>query len=707
MENTTIMSQEYRIQKHPVLPIKTDETVKFYWNKKPLKARRNEMISSALIANGIHVFSRHHRDGSAQGIFCANGQCSKCMVIANGVPVKSCMTPIRENMVVEMANGLPELPVSVPGVTLRDIPEYSCDVLIIGGGPAGLSAALELARFGIPTIIVDDKHIPGGKLVLQTHKFFGSVEDSYAGARGIEIGDMLAEKVQANDCLTVWTDSTVLFVFKDKKVGVLRNGNYHIVSPRIVLNAAGAREKFLRFHGNTLPGVYGAGAFQTLVNRDLVRSSDRLFIIGGGNVGLIAGYHALQAGIEVVGLAEAMPQCGGYKVHADKLKRLGVPVYTGHTILSANGTDRVESITIAEVNDRFEPINGTEKTFECDTLLIAVGLESIDEFSAEAELAGLPVFASGDAYEIAEASSAMFNGRIAGLRVAAYLGKTTGTIPEDWFEKANILKAPPGKTVPQAFPSKQKGVYPVIHCIQEIPCNPCSTVCPANSIQLMGDPVMGIPEYEGGCTGCGKCVAICPGLAITLVDYRKNPDEPLVTIPYEVSNYPVAEGDIVHCVDIDGNLIADYPVVKVRDQKKNRTQLVIVRASAAIATRIVSFRIQTHDLTRPLDKPVIPEEESDSMMVCLCERVTAGDIRALVKKGIHDINMIKAVTRAGMGPCGSKNCDNLIRRIFREEGIPVETIVPGTRRPLFVETNLGILGGADMNNADDDKENGQ
>jgi sarcosine oxidase, subunit alpha len=128
-------------------------------------------------------------------------------------------------------------------------------------------------------------------------------------------------------------------------------------SPQVVLVAAGARERFLAFRGNTLPGVYGAGAFQTLVNRDLIRPAEKLFIVGGGNVGLIAGYHALQAGIEVVGLVEALPECGGYKVHKDKLVRMGVPIYTSHTILSAsaNGEDKVESVTIAQVDSNFQP----------------------------------------------------------------------------------------------------------------------------------------------------------------------------------------------------------------------------------------------------------------------------------------------------------------------------------------------------------------
>lgn len=690
------MNHNNRIEEHPILPVEKSEMIPFYWQRQPVFAKRGEMIASALIANGIHIFSKHHRDSSPQGIFCANGQCSKCLVIANGMPVKSCMTPVTKNMIVEMADGLPELPEIQSSYEPNDIPEHHFTVLIVGGGPAGLSAAVELGKLGVKTLVIDDKHILGGKLILQTHKFFGSVADSHAGARGIEIGDLLADAVHSLSSVTVWTNSTALFIFKDKKVGILKDGAYHLVAPDMIINAAGAREKFLRFHGNTLPGVYGAGAFQTLVNRDLIRPSRRLFIIGGGNVGLIAGYHALQAGIEVVGLAEAMPLCGGYKVHADKLKRLGAPIYTRHTILAANGQENVESVTIAKVDDRFRPIQGTEKSFACDTVLIAVGLESISEFTEEAQKAEIPVFSTGDAHEIAEASSAMFNGKIIGLRVAEVLGVTTETIPSEWYQKADVLKAPPGKTYKQIFSELEEGVYPVIHCLQEIPCNPCSTVCPTNSIHLIDDPIMGIPEYRGRCIGCGKCVAICPGLAITLVDFRKDKNEPLVTLPYEVFNYAVAVGDRVRCVDIDGNDLAELEIVTVKPLKKSRAQLVTVKASAKIARQIVSFRIQPEEITRPMGQAKQPTESDDDVIVCLCERVTAGEIRELIRKGVHDMNMIKAITRAGMGPCGAKSCDNLIRQIFRQEGIPVDDIVAGTRRPLFVEAPMGTLAGVDM-----------
>jgi len=90
--------------------------------------------------------------------------------------------------------------------------------------------------------------------------------------------------------------------------------------------------------------VYGAGAFQTLVNRDLIKPTDKLFIVGGGNVGLIGAYHALQAGVDVIGIVEALPFVGGYKVHLDKIKRLGIPVYTSHTVLRAEGNNHLERV---------------------------------------------------------------------------------------------------------------------------------------------------------------------------------------------------------------------------------------------------------------------------------------------------------------------------------------------------------------------------
>ena len=693
---------EYRIESHPILPIEKRPIFTFTWQGRKFDAKQGETISSALFGNGVRTFGHHAKDGAPQGIFCANGQCAQCLVLADGHPVKSCMELIRPDVRVEPVEGLPQLPWSpdpgAPSPRIRNIEEVRVPVLIIGGGPAGLSAAIELGRRGVETIVIDDKHRLGGKLVLQTHRFFGSIETVYAGTRGIDIATRLENEVRSRPSVRIWLQSTALAVYSDKKVGVLKGGNrYVLVEPSVLLVTSGAREKNLAFPGNTLPGVYGAGAFQTLVNRDLVRPSKRLFIVGGGNVGLIAGYHALQAGIPVVGLVEAMPECGGYKVHKDKLARFGVPIHTSHTILSANGVDSVESVTIVKVDPRFRPLPGTERSFSCDTVLIAVGLDPVNEFFVKAKEFGLPAFAAGDAEEIAEASAAIFSGKIRGLEVAKSLGADVGEISPDWYDTAEILKSKPGKTEKEEPPGPEKGAFPVLHCVQEIPCDPCTAVCPRDLIKIDPGDIRRLPVFlareEGkGCTGCEKCVAICPGLAVTLVDFRKDAEFPTVAIPYEFLKESFEAGDRVTVQDTEGAPLGNVEVVAVKAVKANdRTVIIKVRAPKEYAKRIAGIRIQPEQKSEPMDLYVNRTE--DDTIVCRCERVTAGTIRNLIRKGVRDINQIKALTRTSMGSCGAKTCTPLVHNLFREEGVPESEIVDQPKRPLFMEVPLGVFAG--------------
>jgi sarcosine oxidase, subunit alpha len=685
-----------RIEGHPIVHREWREPFALTFAGKQVTAFPGDMISSALFASGIRVFGHHPKDGAAQGIFCANGQCAQCLVLADGRPVKACMTPAHPGMVIEPVDGLPALPAIATAGPLHDIETRDVSVLILGGGPAGLSAAIELGSRGVDVLLVDDKNRLGGKLVLQTHRFFGSAQAVYAGTRGTDIGARLEKEVRDLKTVDVWLDSTALAVFSDAAVGVLCAGRYVLVRPRILLVATGAREKSLVFQGNTLPGVYGAGAFQTLVNRDLVKAADRLFIVGGGNVGLIAGYHALQAGIEVVGLVEALPECGGYKVHKDKLARMGVPIYASHTILSANGCEAVESVTVARVDERFRPVAGTERSFECDTVLIAVGLDPVDEFLRSAREIGLPVYAAGDAEEIAEASAAIFSGKIRGLEIARALGVTDDDVPSEWRAMGDILKSKPGASTPEETPDGEDGVMPVFHCTQEIPCNPCTSVCPKKLIAIDASDIRRLPQYEGGaaagtCVGCDSCVAVCPGLAITLVDFRKDPELPTVTIPMEFGAERPRVGQRVTVLETMGAPLAEAEVSAVR--RSDRTLLVRVRLPRALAKRAAGIRIQEAWVGEPL--PAAVEPLVDAAIVCRCERVTAGEIRARIREGFRDVNEIKTVTRAGMGACGGKTCTALIARLFREEGIPAAEITENVRRPLFVEVPFAAFAGAD------------
>jgi NAD(P)H-nitrite reductase large subunit len=116
--------------------------------------------------------------------------------------------------------------------------------------------------------------------------------------------------------------------------------------------------------------------------------------------------------------------------------------------------------------------------------------------------------------------------------------------------------------------------------------------------------------------------------------------------------------------------------------------MVKIQKPNAIAKKAISFRIQEEAITQALDQAIIPENLEDDAMVCLCERVTVAEVKKWIHKGINDINQIKAITRMGMGPCGSKTCDVTLKQIFRQEGIPIENVIPNTRRPVFIEVPL-------------------
>jgi sarcosine oxidase, subunit alpha len=206
---------------------------------------------------------------------------------------------------------------------------------------------------------------------------------------------------------------------------------------------------------------------------------------------------------------------------------------------------------------------------------------------------------------------------------------------------------------------------------------------------------MGLPVFEGDkCDGCEKCVAICPGLAATLVDYRKDPDNPVVTIPYEFNKRSIKAGDVVTVLDTEGAVLGNVEVVRVRAPKiADRALLVRVKAPKEMAKQIAGIRVQEPWVTEPADAVILPQGIPDDEIICRCERVTAGELRALVRSGIRDMNHLKAVTRAGMGACGGKTCPSLLKRLFREEGVPAGQITELTRRPLFMEVSLGAFAG--------------
>ena len=316
------------------------------------------------------------------------------------------------------------------------------DICVVGGGPAGLEAGIVAKELDANVIIIDDNPVLGGQLIKQTHKFFGS-KAHYCGVRGMDIAKILTDMVDELK-IDVLNNATVVGYYDDDTLGVLKEDKLFPIKAKIYIFAAGASENMLVFENSDLPGVYGAGAVQTMMNVYGVVPGKRALVIGSGNIGLIVPYQLLQAGVEVAAIIEILDKIGGYYVHAAKIKRAGVPIYLRHTIIQAKGKDCVEAAVITQVGDKFENLKGTEKTIECDMILIAIGLSPLCELLYQAgcridyvpELGGnVPyhnenmmtskshIFVCGDLACIEEASTAMLEGKIAGAKAYETLYK--------------------------------------------------------------------------------------------------------------------------------------------------------------------------------------------------------------------------------------------------------------------------------------------
>jgi len=155
----------------------------------------------------------------------------------------------------------------------------------------------------------------------------------------------------------------------------------------------------------------------------------------------------------------------------------------------------------------------------------------------------------------------------------------------------------------------------------------------------------------------------------------------------------VDPGQEVPVTDVDGAVLGYYPVEKVlaNPKKYPGTLLVQVKLEKNVAKRAAGIWVQE----KQVEPSLIYERElpPDEAIVCRCERVSAGEIRAAIREGVRDINQLKAITRAGMGACGAKTCRPMIWRIFQEEGVDLGQVTDRTDRPLFVEVPLGILAG--------------
>lgn len=428
--------------------VSTAEAIRFTFDGVAIVARPGESIGAALMANGVFGL-RKTRNGHPRGLHCGMGACFDCLVTVDGrTGVRACLEKAAAGFAVvsaaPAAEGLADLAIAPAG----PLPRQKIDILVIGAGPAGATAAAILAEAGASVIICDERATDGGQYYKPQVVGGGTSDVQFAD--GLALSGRLGASGAA-----LWTSATVWFASVTEGVGIIREGRAVVVEPKLILLATGASERPCPVPGWTLPGVMTTGGMQALARSQRVVPGNRIVIAGSGPLNLQLACELLKLGIKPVAVADtgagpsiaALPALAGMLVADAKatfqglaylaaLKRAGVPVLWRTSIRRIDGDDQVRSITLRH--------DGKERQIDCDAVALNMGFAPQSELArqlgctmryapehvgAVAVNAGRdgqtslgPVFAIGDGASIGGAKVAIARAKLAAAGMATKLG---------------------------------------------------------------------------------------------------------------------------------------------------------------------------------------------------------------------------------------------------------------------------------------------
>ena len=450
--------------------------VPFYFDGKAVQAHKGDTIASALYASGVRIFSRSFKYHRPRGLLCVSGKCPNCLMTVDGVPnVRACTEPVQDGMRVQHQNAWPSLkhdiasildkldlflPVGfyyksfirpkfmwrlaskvirrVAGLGKIDIHSKSdghyqhynqhTDVAVVGGGPAGISAAIEAARAGATVTLIDDQPSLGGHLRADIQT--SSEVPEYSGMKGYEIAGKLSEAATELPNLEVLSDAAVFGLYEGNLLGVMQGKRLIKLRSKRVIVASGCNEVPLVFHGNDLPGVVLSTGIQRLMHLYGLKPGARAVVVTNNNQGYLAASELLQAGVKVEAVADARPDIPQNLEKVGHLKSQGVPILVAHTINEARGKRHVKEAVLIGLDD------GLERRFRCDLICVAMGFDpaisllyqagcqgTYDEALNETvpSLLAPTLYAAGDVMGIHDLQAVILQGKIAGIEAASSL----------------------------------------------------------------------------------------------------------------------------------------------------------------------------------------------------------------------------------------------------------------------------------------------
>jgi NADPH-dependent 2,4-dienoyl-CoA reductase/sulfur reductase-like enzyme len=269
------------------------------------------------------------------------------------------------------------------------------EIIVVGGGPAGLAAAIEAYKSGSRNILVLERDRELGGILMQCiHNGFG-LHIFKEELTGPEYAERFIRELESLG-IEYRLDTMVLEVRDDRSVDIISSKHgFETLQAKAVILAMGCRERTrgaINIPGTRPAGVYSAGAAQRFVNMEGFMVGKRVVVLGSGDIGLIMARRMTLEGAKVLAVAEILPYSGGLTRNIVQcLDDYDIPLYLSHTITNIEGRDRVEGVTIARVDERRQPIPGTEIHYECDTLLLSVGLIPENELSKSAGIRLDPV----------------------------------------------------------------------------------------------------------------------------------------------------------------------------------------------------------------------------------------------------------------------------------------------------------------------------